>query len=270
MKEPFRGIGKMGKIVTSIKENKKKKTFEVSFGLEKILLSEDTFTDYLLYVGKEIPPSDFYKMKKESALEGVYQYSLSLLSKGSYSSYEMEEKIKKKLPEGEKPFSILKRLKNNGFLNDEEYAKEYKEEKEREGYGPIRIRDDLLKKKRISSDIVDSLIFQTEEESAKRIANSLEKRFVSYPLKQKREKAISSLLRRGFPMETCLLAVSSFKENKEESFKRLEKDYFLLKKRYENKYSGYAYRRHVFEGLLRRGYSKDDINQIMEENTYDD
>ena len=49
----------MGKIVTSIKENKKKRTFEVSFGLEKLILSEDTFTDYLFYVGKEISSSIF-------------------------------------------------------------------------------------------------------------------------------------------------------------------------------------------------------------------
>ena len=94
MKEPFRGIGKMGKRVTSIKENKKKRTFEVSFGLEKLTLSEDTFTDYLLYVGKEISSSLFLRMKKESELEGIYEYALSLLSKGSYSSYEIEEKIK--------------------------------------------------------------------------------------------------------------------------------------------------------------------------------
>ena len=149
MKEPFRGIGKMGKIVTSIKENKKKRTFEVSFGLEKLILSEDTFTDYLLYVGKEISSSLFLRMKKESELEGIYEYALSLLSKGSYSSYEIEEKIKKKLPEGETPYPILKRLRMNHLLNDEEYAKEYKEEKEEQGYGSIRIRDDLLKKKRI-------------------------------------------------------------------------------------------------------------------------
>ena len=270
MKEPFRGIGKMGKIVTSIKENKKKRTFEVSFGLEKLILSEDAFTDYLLYVGKEISSSLFLRMKKESELEGIYEYALSLLSKGSYSSYEIEEKIKKKLPEGETPYPVLKRLWMNHLLNDEEYAKEYKEEKEEQGYGSIRIRDDLLKKKRISLDIVDSLSFQNEEEKAKAIALSMEKRLETYPLKQKREKAISSLLRRGFPMEISLEAVSSFQENKEESRKRLERDYSLLRKRYEKKYSGYAYRQHLFEGLLRRGYNKEDIQGIMEENIYDD
>ena len=146
-------------------------------------------------------------------------------------------------------------------------CKEYKEEKEEQGYGSIRIRDDLLKKKRISLDIVDSLSFQNEEEKAKAIALSMEKRLETYPLKQKREKAISSLLRRGFPMETCLEAVSSFQENKEESRKRLERDYSLLRKRYEKKYSGYAYRQHLSEGLLRRGYNKEDIQGIMEDLT---
>lgn len=260
----------MEKRVTSIKENKKKKTFEVSFGLEKLTLSEDVFTDYLLYVGKEIDSSIFLRMKKEAESEGIYQYALSLLSKGSYSTYEIEEKIKKKLPEGMKPYAIIKRLQMNRFLNDEEYAKEYKEEKEEQGYGSIRIRDDLLKKKRISMDIVDSLSFQNEEERAKRLAFSFEKRLETYPLKQKREKAIASLLRRGYPMEVALGAVSSFQENKEETRKRLERDYISLRKRYENKYSGYAYKQHLFEGLLRRGYNKEDIQEMMKENNYDD
>ncbi|HBE98851.1 MAG TPA: hypothetical protein DDW18_02270, partial [Firmicutes bacterium] len=61
----------MEKRVTSIKENKKKKTFEVSFGLEKLTLSEDVFTDYLLYVGKEIDSSIFLRMKKEAESEGI-------------------------------------------------------------------------------------------------------------------------------------------------------------------------------------------------------
>jgi len=244
----------MEKRVTSIKENKKKKTFEVSFGLEKLTLSEDVFTDYLLYVGKEIDSSLFLRMKKEAESEGIYQYALSLLSKGSYSTYEIEEKIKKKLPEGMKPYAIIKRLQMNRFLNDEEYAKEYKEEKEEQGYGSI----------------VDSLSFQNEEERAKRLAFSFEKRLETYPLKQKREKAIASLLRRGYPMEVALGAVSSFQENKEETRKRLERDYISLRKRYENKYSGYAYKQHLFEGLLRRGYNKEDIQEMMKENNYDD
>ena len=147
----------MEKRVTSIKENKKKKTFEVSFGLEKLTLSEDVFTDYLLYVGKEIDSSLFLRMKKEAESEGIYQYALSLLSKGSYSTYEIEEKIKKKLPEGMKPYAIIKRLQMNRFLNDEEYAKEYKEEKEEQGYGSISWIPSLSKTKRRERNALLSL-----------------------------------------------------------------------------------------------------------------
>ena len=71
-------------------------------------------------------------------------------------------------------------------------------------------------------------------------------------------------------MEVALGAVSSFQENKEETRKRLERDYISLRKRYENKYSGYAYKQHLFEGLLRRGYNKEDIQEMMKENNYDD
>jgi hypothetical protein len=50
----------VGKTITSLKMIKKKKNVEVSFGLEKIILSEDVFTNYLLYVGKEVPLKEYW------------------------------------------------------------------------------------------------------------------------------------------------------------------------------------------------------------------
>lgn len=257
------------KVVTSIKEHKKKRQYEVSFGLEKLTLSEDTFTDFYLYVGKEISSKDFAILKKEMENNDAYMYALNLASKGRYSTYEIKKKLQDKY-NLEKPYQIIERLKKNGFLDDKEFALEYKEEKENQFYGSERIRDDLLHKKMINEEIVNSLSFKNEKENAKKYAIYIEKKFDRFPLKEKKRKAIDSLIRRGYPLEIAMDVTSIYKENTKKSNETFEKDFQNLSKRYKSKYSGYAYREHLFQALYRRGYSNELIREKMEEETYDD
>lgn len=257
------------KVVTSIKKHKKKRQYEVSFGLEKFLLSEDTFTDFYLYVGKEISPKDFIALKNEANNNDAYAYTLNLLSKGRYSTYEIKKKLQDKY-NLEKPYQIIERLKKNGLLDDKEYAIEYKEEKESQLYGSERIKDDLLHKKMVSEEIVNSLSFNKERDNVVKRANYIEKKFDRYPLKEKKRKAVDALIRRGYPASLALEATSSYKENTQKSNDSFEKDFASLSKRYKTKYSGYAYRDYLFQALYRRGYSSELIKEKMEEDIYDD
>ncbi len=259
----------MSKVITSIKKNPKKKLYEVSFGLEKIVLSEDSFTNYFLYQSKEISPKEFLEMKNESLDEEMYKYALSLALKGAYSEDEVKDRLKKKYPE--KDFSrVISRLKEASLLDDRELAKEYKEEKERQLYGSNRIKNDLLYKKRISQDIVNSLTFLDEEKRAKEALSSLEKRLEALPLKEKKRKALDFLLHRGFDMETSLMCISSLTENEEKTILKFEKDYDAVSRRLQNKWNGYEYKRRVYDTLIRKGYKKEMIDQKMGEHEYDD
>ncbi len=255
------------KTVTSIKENTKKKTFEVSFGLEKFSLSIDSFTDHYLYVGKEINEKEFLEIKRSAENEKIYKYALKLAISGSYSTYEVKEKLKKKISD---PLSIISKLKDRGLLNDEEYALEYKEEKEKQLYGENRIKDDLLHKKMISPEIVANLEFLNEEENAKKLLQIYEKRLCSLPIQEKKRKAMDILLRKGYSSNAALTLLSSLKEDKEKSQLRLRKEFEQLKKRYQNKYDGYSLKSHIYQALIRRGYNQESIKEVMEDEIYDD
>lgn len=258
----------MDKVITSIKENKKKHQYTVSFGLESLTLSEDAFTDYFLYVGKEISVKDFNSLKKAAELEKAYTYAVSLLLKGGYSTYEIRKKLKDKF-QMDNLYLVIDRLKQNGFLDDEEFAKQYKEEKENQLYGSLRIKDDLLHKKMIEQTIVDNLCFSNEAVNAEKHAKIIEKKFDRFPLREKKRKAIDSLIRRGFPPNISMEVVSSYKENKEKANESFLRDFDNLSNRYKKKYSGYAYKRHLFEALLRRGYAKEMINEKINGEIYD-
>lgn len=260
----------MGKRITSIVENKNKHTYVVSFGLDVLTLSEDAFTDHYLYVNKEISDDEFNKLKKSSETEKIYMYALSLAIKGCYSSYEIREKIKKKLPEGENPSSIISRLKKNNLLDDTNFAKQYKEEKEAALYGRLRIKDDLLHKKMLSSEIVESLEFLNEEENAAKFASMIEGRYDSLPLNEKKRKALNALMVRGFSKADSLKAISNYKENKSLSEAKLKREYESLKRKFSGKYSDYETKRRIYQTLLRKGYTNEEIKGIMEDRDYDD
>ncbi len=255
----------VGKTITSLKMIKKKKNVEVSFGLEKIILSEDVFTNYLLYVGKEVPLKEYWEMKRYAEEESLYQYGLNLALKGIYSTYEAREKIKSKAKEGQNPYEIISRLKQIGLLNDCDFAKQYAEEKTAQLYGENRIKDDLLHKKVVDPEIVSHLLFQEELPHAKKYASMIEKKYERLPLKAKRQKAIMALQRRGYAPNICHEAVKDYQENKTAAKKSFEMDFAHTKARYERKYEGYELKQHIYAALLRKGYPNGWIQEKMEE-----
>ena len=258
----------MNKVVTSIKENKKKHTYVVSFGLESFILSEDVYTDFYLYVGKELSAKEFGLLKSESKLDKAYTYAINLCGTGRYSSYEVKKKIDDKF-HLENSYVVISRLKKNGFLNDEEFAKEYKEEKENQLYGSLRIIDDLIHKKMVDEKIAYSLQFENEDENAEKYAAMIEKKYERLPLESKKMKGMNALLRRGFSIPVAIVALLNYKEDKGKSIASFNRDYTNLSKRYKNKYSGLAYKKHLTDALLRRGYSIDLIREKIGEENYD-
>ena len=59
-----------GKTITKIYKKKKKKKVVVSFGVDKVEISQDIYSDYYLYVGKELTSKEYqellYRIKQDS------------------------------------------------------------------------------------------------------------------------------------------------------------------------------------------------------------
>lgn len=243
----------------------KKKQYEVCFGLEKVLLSEDRFTDYYLYVGKSLSAFEFRQLERESREEKLYQYALKLSLGNSRSSFEIWEKIKAKAKEDENPKEIFARLKKNGFLDDRSYAEDYAERKSAEGYGRERILYELRENKHVDSAILADLSFPNEEEKATQCAASLEKRFARCPLAKKKEKAYQALLRRGFSPSLARKACANYHEDHEAAKQNFERDFVTLYQRYARQYQKGELKKHLFDGLYRKGYKMEMIEERWEE-----
>jgi len=251
--------------ITSISYRKKKKQYEVTFGLEKVVLSEDRFTDYYLYVGKEVPAFTFHQLEREANEEKLYQYAVKLAIGGSRSSYEVWQKINAKAQVGQNPKEIYARLKKNGLLDDASYAEDYAEMKSAQGYGKERILYELQEIKRVDPAILEKLEFPDEETKAKEYAVTIAPHFARFPLSKKKEKAYQALLRRGFSPTLARAAIADYQEDKESTSRSLERDFTTLYARYARQYQYYELRKHLFDGLLRKGYKMEAIQERWEE-----
>lgn len=85
-------------------------------------------------------------------------YALSLIAKRRYTSKELEDKLKTKGLDAE---LIIRRLKELNYINDFEYAVDYKNKKQKEGYGKYKILFQL-RNKGIDETILDNLEFEND------------------------------------------------------------------------------------------------------------
>ncbi|MBP5091213.1 MAG: RecX family transcriptional regulator [Bacilli bacterium] len=235
---------------------------------DEVTLSENAFSEFRLYVGKELSSSEFRKLKDYAALDDLYSYGLKLLSARSYTSYEIRGKLMKRSAEIEDIRKVIFRLKKNGLLDDEAYAKGYLEDAyELKGYGEKRIRFEL-ERKGIPPEVVASLPFSYEKElmSAKKISRQLEKRYASVPNQAKRDKIMNALLARGYSNSLAREASGDIEENEEAmEASLLEKDYNKSKARYGRKYQGYELKQKLMAYLLGKGYRYEDIKHMEED-----
>jgi regulatory protein len=262
MNEPSKRIGKYK--ISAIEQNKKGQMV-VSFGKEKLLLSPNAFTEMPLYVGKELTASQYRSLVLFTKHEVLWNYALSLASKGAYTSHDIREKLRKKTEDEDTIRQLIFTLKQQGLIDDRAFAEEYKEEKEKQLYGQNRIVQDLQFKHGVRGDIVSSLVFSEEEAHAKKAAEAFEKRYARLPLASKKQKGSLALIRRGFDERIAKEAVEGYSQNKVLSGKTLRVLCEKTVKKYQAKYNGYQLRTKTFAYLMSKGYSVDEVEKVLEE-----
>ncbi len=257
-------------IVTKIQW--KKSGAIVTFSDGKVELSENAFTEFRLYEGKVITPSEKKKLLAYAKLDGDYNYALRLLSHKGYSEMELRQKLINHETGLENRNKIVSLLKKQGFLDDQEYAANYAEEAlEVKCYGRKRILYEL-KEKGIDETVLAKVKIPKakEEEAAKRSFEMLLRRYPSLPKRKKQEKITQALYERGFEEGLVHQLVAKVPEGDPKLQKnRLEKEFAQAKLRYARKFEGYELREHIVASLLKKGYPYEEIKTLLEEDFYE-
>ena len=136
----------------------------------------------------------------------VWSKALNILNRRDHSVNELKGKLFDRELPAKQIYEVIEELQRLGFLNDENFAEMYTEDLLRRGYGAMRIKN-YLYKKRLSSDLIDKMIVKIDfseqiQTAVKLIENKLRGGFRRekdpYKLQQKLTR---HLIGRGFTFD---------------------------------------------------------------------
>lgn len=256
-----------GKKITRISISKKKAT--LYFKKEKVELSLDTFTNHYLYVDKELTKKEIDQLIKEDSNSLAYSYAKNLLYKGSYTEWVIREKLYKKEFEKNTIDEVIKKLKEDGLIDDKKYIKDYIELANSRLIGKNKIIQELSNYG-VFFENFESLTFsrKIELQKANELLPKLERQYSSLSFPDKRKHIYDAYIRHGYDNDIALEMLSKIKTgSKKDEEEKLKRDFLkalrVNKTRYKTKQD---LKDSIIRSLARKGYSIKQILILWEEN----
>ena len=167
--------------------------------------------DFSLYSGRDLSDDELLEVQNASSLGKAKQRALRIIGAVPLSEAALYERLVQKGESEGNAAACVAWLKSLGFLDDIEYAKNLVRHYAQKGYGRLRIRDELYRRKipRIYWD--EALEQMPEPEDT--IDRLLQKKLRSEePDKKEIKRATDALLRRGFSWEEVRSALSRYSD----------------------------------------------------------
>lgn len=196
--------------ITGIKPQKKQIDRFSLFHKNQFIIgvSSGTLLKLGLEKGVEITPFLFNKIQAEEQKQKIKNYFLRLLGRRNHTARELKTKAAQKGYDTTLADSILNQLEQKGYLNDEEFARNYTSDKIRlKNWGPVKIRA-YLRKKGIENRIINDVLSKEADslELKKICVDLIEKRKRHFQREtdnfKRTQKIAAYLQRKGFTYDT--------------------------------------------------------------------
>ena len=253
------------KKIKSIKVYKDHVTLSFFKG-EQLKISKEAFLSSYLYEGKNVSKKELDSLKDITAMSGLLNYALSIVSKKHISEKDMLNKLMAKENNFAMAKNVIKMLKNNDLIDDKAYMEDLIIWDNERNYGVNKIIKHL-KDKGIPESLINKASFPTslEKKKAKSLLPKLEKKYSRYSFANQKRHIYQALLSQGYSVEVAKEVVELVKGHDEKSERvLLKKDYEKVRARYEKKYHGYQLKQKIYSYLLNKGYKYQDINKVLE------
>lgn len=236
---------------------------------EKVILSLDTYTEFHLYVGKQLEPAEYQKILEYAGHDDCYVSALRYVGRDMYSKEEIARKLLAQGYAYSTVSEVINRLEEQKLIDDVAFARTYADDVgDLRLIGSQRIIYDL-RSKGIDESILSSLPFPKEKEMEKavRLATSLDRRYYRTPYAKRVLKINSILLNRGFDGTIAHEAAAQATSASDPGVERveLEKAYHLAEMKFSRKFTGYELKQRIYAALIRKGFPHDEVKEIMEE-----
>lgn len=204
---------------------KGKQDVTIQFDDEKFLiLAFEVFLKSGLKKGDEISEDRFSFLIEQNKLFHIKQRAFRLLGRRMHSASELRRKLWNKDHEQKLIDEVIKDLKKNGYLNDDEFIREFVAEKiKTKSWSNKKVKTELLKRG-IESKLIDEMMkgqaSNSELENAMKLARKKYDQLIKKNLETKdlRNKLSAFLFSKGFEYDLIKEVCNSLINNEDDEF----------------------------------------------------
>ena len=232
---------------------------------KKITTYDEVILKNNLLFKKEIDAEIQNQIYRDTADYAGYYKALKYIAIKMRSVKEIYNYLESKGIVKDEQDKIVEKLKKNGFLNDQSFVVSFVADKiHLTNMGPYQIKREL-ENHNIEEDMIlkelckyDNSIFEKKLQKLIQKKVSLDHKHSKYQLQQKLFIEFSNL---GYEKEQIRQALEKVSYSDQEKLKR---EYDILYRRLSKKYEGEILRSHMKNKLYQKGFTMDDINDVLE------
>ena len=241
---------------------------------EDLVVTLDDFYDRGMRKGEMISFDDFDNLKRRETVVLAYRGCIRQISLKDRTVKQIRDYINSKFELSEEyTEAIIDKLVNRGLLNDLQYAISKTESLNARLFSYNHVIK-TLKKEGISEEIIHKVVanvYDEELRKAIRLANKYNVTVRGKSLKAKKQSIIKKLLTEGFNYDVANTALDSLDLSIDilEETNNLRREALKSKMHYAKKYEGSNLRNHIYQHLVSKGYSTENIYAILNEMEWD-
>lgn len=262
------------KQITDIKIDKSTKQLKIYSG-EELLMEADPEVVFELGLkkGSTLDEGEFLAAKRKIEEKQAYNASLRYITFKDRTEKEVVDHLKKKEFGKAAIDSAMEKLKKYRFVDDARYTLQFIKDKSKfSDQGIRRIAADLEKRGIPKEQFQHCLEIHCgqdgEMEKAKTLVEKLDRRYEKEPYRSKREKIGRRLMDKGYTWEVVEQALSHVSQDNASSpsyERELEKNLKrILEKNKKKKVDDRTLRVKVAQQLMRKGYSREEVQAAMD------
>ncbi len=170
---------------------------EYAFGLARIVAA-------WLSLGQELDDEQIEKLQVQDSEEVALSKAVSFISHRARTESEIRHKLSQKGFSAEETDKVVERLRTNGLIEDEQYARSYVESRAALHPRSHRLMALELRQKGVTNSNIEKALEETEEDDqlAYQAASQYSRRLAALEWDKFRERLSGFLMRRGFTYGT--------------------------------------------------------------------
>ncbi len=225
---------------------------------DSIVTYDEVIINNMLFDGKSLDTKLLSEISINNDYYDVYYKVVKMISTRFRSEHEIIDYLNKNEVSKNVQNKVLTNLKNNGLINDSNFAKYYANDAiHLKKNGPVKIEDDLRKlgiKDSIISEVIKNLDYEVIHDNLISIVDKKNRLNKSNSLYMLKNKLTQELLKLGYRSDDIKNALNKLKTD-DSIYKR---EYERLMKKYSKKYSGNELKYKVKQALYQKGFSYQD------------